>query len=158
MKLKTTLILLISHGVVAFIGFALGIYSLPILTAPASPTTQHLSHISSQAIYKAKFTRDLAGSDALHWGDGDVMLSPNYIALSGELAPGPDYKLYLSPTFVETEAEFEAHKKEMQLVGDVNTFKHFSVTLPADTDLTEFNTVIVWCESFDEFITAAKYR
>ena len=85
MKLKTTLILLISHGVVAFIGFALGIYSLPILTAPASPTTQQLSHISSQAIYKAKFTRDLAGSDALHWGDGDVMAAIERYSVSADL-------------------------------------------------------------------------
>ena len=76
----------------------------------------------------------------------------------GELAPGPDYKLYLSSTFVETEVEFNRLKGSMLRVGDVKTFENFAVKLPEGVDLTQYNTVIVWCETFGEFITAAKYR
>ena len=76
----------------------------------------------------------------------------------GQLAPGPDYKLYLSPRFVETEAEFEQLKLSMILIGNVKTFDNFIVEVDADIDLTAFNTVVVWCETFGEFITAAKYR
>ena len=43
----------------------------------------------------------------------------------GELAPSPDYKLYLSSGFVETEAEFLGLKPSMALVGDVKTFDNF---------------------------------
>jgi len=61
----------------------------------------------------------LAGSDALHWGEGTVTLGPKAITLAGRLAPGPDYKLYLSPQFVETETDFVRLKSSMTLVGDV---------------------------------------
>ena len=46
----------------------------------------------------------------------------------------------------------------MARVGDVRTFENFVVPVPADIDPGAYNTVIVWCESFGEFITAAKYR
>ena len=80
------------------------------------------------------------------------------IALAGELAPGPDYKLYLSPEFVETEADFKQLKPGMVRVADVKTFKNFLVPLPEGVDPARYTTVIVWCETFSQFITAAKYR
>jgi hypothetical protein len=46
----------------------------------------------------------------------------------------------------------------MVRVGDVKTFDAFVVPLPETVDLTQYNTVIVWCESFSQFITAARYR
>ena len=104
------------------------------------------------------FRRDLKGSDLLHWGDGTVSVSPQSIALSGRLAPGPDYKLYLSPEFVETEADFARLKARMMRIGDVKTFENFAVPVPESVDISRYNTVIVWCESFGQFITAARYR
>jgi hypothetical protein len=76
----------------------------------------------------------------------------------GKLAPGPDYKLYLSPAFVETEVEFNQLKKSMVRVGDVKTFENFVVAVPAGIELEKYSAVIVWCETFGQFITAAKYR
>ena len=46
----------------------------------------------------------------------------------------------------------------MARVGDVKTFENFVVPVPASIDVSAYNTVIVWCESFGQFITAAKYR
>ena len=43
-------------------------------------------------------------------------------------------------------------------VGEVRTFDNFIVPLYGKIDPNEFNTVIVWCESFGEFITAARYK
>jgi Electron transfer DM13 len=87
-----------------------------------------------------------------------VSLAPTAISLNGKLAPGPDYKLYLSPDFVETEADFNKLKRSMVRVGDVKTFENFVVAVPAGIDLTKYTAVIVWCETFGQFITAAKYR
>ena len=42
--------------------------------------------------------------------------------------------------------------------GDVKTFNNFMVELPEGLDPAEFNTVVVWCESFSQFISAAQYR
>nr|MDJ0905922.1 DM13 domain-containing protein [Woeseiaceae bacterium] len=76
----------------------------------------------------------------------------------GRLAPGPDYRLYLSPTFVETEADFEALKSSMVDIGPVRTFDNFMVAVPTGIDPADYRAVIVWCESFGQFITAAEYR
>ena len=78
--------------------------------------------------------------------------------LQGRIAPGPDYKLYLSREFVETEADFGRLKPKMVRVGDVKTFENFVITVPESIDPSSFDTVIVWCESFGEFITAASYK
>jgi hypothetical protein len=46
----------------------------------------------------------------------------------------------------------------MVRVGDVKTFDNFIVPVPADVDPARYSTVIVWCETFSQFITAARYR
>jgi Electron transfer DM13 len=152
------LLLLASHAAVGLAGFALGVYLLPILIAPAAPTTAEVTAMAQSALFKARFKRDLAGSDALHWGEGEVSISATAVSLQGRLAPGPDYKLYLAPEFVQTEAEFERVKPRMKRVGDVKTFENFVVALPPGVDPAAYTTVVVWCETFREFITAAQYR
>jgi hypothetical protein len=156
--MKKILLLLITHALVGFAGFAAGIYFLPILTAPPAPTESEVAAVASQATYTGEFRRDLADSDALHWGEGTVSISPTAISLMGSVAPGPDYKLYLSPEFVETEADFERLKSRMARVGDVKTFENFLVDVPDSINPDDYTTVIVWCESFGEFITSAQYR
>ena len=150
--------LVASHLAVLAIGFALGVYTLPILIAPPAPSAVEAHAQSGTAAYKGQFRRDLKDSDALHWGEGVVSVSAKAIGLAGELAPGPDYKLYLSPEFIETEAEFERLKPAMARVADVKTFKNFLVTVPESVDVERYNTVVVWCERFSQFITAAKYK
>ena len=156
--MKKFLLLIISHAVVGAIGFAGGIYMLPILIAPPAPAEAEVLEIASQAQFTSEFRRDLAGSDALHWGEGGVSVSRSAVSLMGKLAPGPDYKLYLSPEFVETEADFNRLKSQMVRVGDVKTFENFLVPVPESIDPAAYNTVVVWCESFGQFITAAKYQ
>lgn len=147
-----------SHLVFAAIGFALGIYALPILTAPSAPPMAEVMAATEKAEFSGEFRRDLKGSDFLHWGEGKLSVGRESIALNGKIAPGPDYKLYLSPKFVETEAEFNRFKSTMVQVGDVKTFENFVLAVPQSIDPNHYNTAIVWCEAFGEFITAAKYR
>lgn len=152
------LLLLVTHGGALALGFALGIYVLPILTAPKSPDAAELAQMAEGAAFSAEFTRDLKGSDFLHWGEGKVSVSPNRIVHEGALAPGPDYKLYLVPQFVTDEAEFLALKEQSVQVGDVKSFGGFVTEIPQDIDITAYTTVLIWCEAFGEFITAAQYR
>ena len=147
-----------SHAVAVSFGFAIGIYALPILTAPPAPSVSEVSAVAAVANYSAKFRRDLEDSDTFHWGEGEVSIGPSSISFIGKLAPGPDYKLYLSPEFVETEAEFNRLKSSMVVVGDIKTFNNFLVDIPSSIDPSSYSSVIVWCESFGEFITSAKYK
>lgn len=156
--MKKWLLRLLTHGVALALGFGLGIYLLPILTAPPAPTAAAATSAAGDALFTGRFRRDLRGSDLLHWGEGNVSVGRRHIVLVGKLAPGPDYKLYLSPGFVETEADFARLKPRMVRVGDVRTFENFVVPVPDGIDVSAYDTVIVWCESFSQFISAARYR
>ncbi|MCR9221500.1 MAG: DM13 domain-containing protein [Alphaproteobacteria bacterium] len=152
------LILSGTHAVTLAFGVALGVYLLPILTAPESLDQAMLQETAQTALFQASFTRDLKGSDFLHWGEGAVGVGADRIVHVGALSPGPDYKLYLLNEFVEDEAQFLRVKDQAQLIGDVKTFDGFLVPVPAGVDVAAFSTVLVWCEAFGEFITAARYR
>lgn len=156
--MKKIILLIASHVCFLAAGFALGIYALPILTAPTAPTDAEASIGASQSIYTGRFRRDLKDSDALHWGQGAVNVGRKSIVFTGKLAPGPDYKLYLSPAFVETEEDFARLKPQMKRIGDVLTFENFVVPVPDSVDVSQYKAVIIWCESFSQFITAAEYR
>mgnify|MGYP001820662121 FL=1 len=150
--------LVITHLAALGVGFAAGIFLLPILSAPAAPPPAQVASLAQDAEYQGEFVRDLAGSDFLHWGEGTVSVSNQMISLQGSLAPGPAYRLYLSPVFVETEAEFEANRANMVQVGPIDVFENFIVPVPEGIDPADYTTAVVWCESFSEFITAASYR
>ena len=150
--------LIISHLLVGAAGVGLGIYLLPILIAPTAPSNDQIHEISQHAEFTGVFSRDLQDSDAFHWGEGTVYVADDTISLMGSLAPGPDYRLYLSPEFVETEERFLQLKDTMVQISEVNTFENFAIAIPSTVDPTQFNTVIIWCERFGEFITAAQYQ
>ena len=98
-----TALLAIWTLVVLVVGFIAGVYALPILTAPKARPAAEVNALAKVAVFHGEFHRDLKGSDAFHWGEGTVSVGPRTVSLVGKVAPGPDYKLYLSP-------EFEARK------------------------------------------------
>lgn len=151
-------ILVATHLITLAAGFALGIYALPILTAPPGPEDAVLRATQTGALYRGHFDRSLKGSDFLHWGEGEVRILSDKIAHEGQLSPGPDYKLYLAPEFVDTEDGFLRIKGQSHRIGDVKTFDGFLVPVPSGVDVSAYTTVVVWCEAFNQFITAAKYR
>lgn len=157
-SLRRMLLLSLSHAAMLAIGFAAGIYVLPILTSPAGPSIAEVREAADGAPYRAEFRRGLAGSDPFHWGEGTVTVGPRTVALEGRLAPGPDYKLYLVPGYVETEEAFLRVKKRSPRIGEIKTFENFVVAVPEGIDVEKYDTVLVWCERFGQFITAAKYR
>lgn len=158
MTIRHVFVLLISHAVAIGLGFAAGIYALPILIAPPSPSKAAIISVAGDATYSTEFRRDLIDSDTFHWGEGRVSIGANSVSFVGTLAPGPDYKLYFSPEFVETELDFNRLKSQMVRVGDVKTFDNFIVDVPPSIDPSAYTSVIVWCETFGEFITAAEYK
>jgi hypothetical protein len=148
----------ITHLLALGAGFAGGVYLLPILIAPPGPSGIEAKNAASGARYYAQFRRDLRGSDFLHWGEGTVAIGAKAVSFTGKLAPGPDYKLYFAPGLVETGEDFLRVKARARRAGDVKTFDNFIVPLPDGLDPAQFDTVVVWCETFSMFISAAKYR
>ena len=105
---------------------------------------------------RGEFHRNLEGSDSLHWGEGTIMVGNNAVWLDGSLSPGPDYRLYFAPIFVETEENFLAIKSQSVEVGLVRVFTNFTLQLPDGVNMDEFPAVVIWCEAFSQFITAAE--
>lgn len=138
------------------IGFGLGVYFLPILTAEDGLDRTALAQLEASAERSGVFSRDLAGSDAFHWGEGTVRINRERVWLEGRIAPGPDYRLYLIPEFVEDEDSFLAIKSQAVDIGPVKAFENFILPVPEDVDASSFPALIIWCEAFGEFITAAR--
>lgn len=71
------LVLFATHVAMLGLGFLLGIYLLPILTAPASPEQAVLQATEATALFKGRFDRKLKGSDFVHWGEGELRVAPD---------------------------------------------------------------------------------
>lgn len=144
------------------IGFALGIYLLPILTAEKGISTEQVTQIIKHSERSGIFKRDLKDSDSFHWGVGNIALSTQngqqFFTLDGELSPGPDYKLYLIPRYVETEVEFLAIKAQSIRVANVSVFENFHIPVPTNINTDAYPAVLIWCEAFGQFITAARLQ
>jgi hypothetical protein len=95
-------------------------------------------------------------SDAFHWGEGVVHVSRQRVWLDGRIAPGPDYRLYLTPEFVEDEAGFLGIKARSVDIGPVKAFTNFDLAVPPGVNVGDFPALLIWCEAFAEFITAAR--
>ena len=136
------------------IGFGLGVYYLPILIADA-PVDQTLVLAEAEAAERqAVFVRDRKDSDGLHWGEGTLFLSKSRVTLEGEVSPGPDYRIYLTPRYVETEREFRRIKNDSVEIARVKGFKNFSYEIVPSVDINQYQGVLIWCERFSQYITS----
>ena len=64
--MRRWVILIATHLAMLAMGFAGGVYTLPILTAPQAPDAAALRTISAETLYAGRLARDLKGSDLLH--------------------------------------------------------------------------------------------
>ncbi len=109
------------------------------------------------------FNPDAQGSDPAHRGWGNVMIvdfDGKKKLVTGEdfrVTNGPAYHVYLVPGVnVETGSAFLALKDKSIDIGEMNQFSGYQVfTLPDDLDITGLNSVVIWCESFSQFISVA---
>ena len=157
--MKKFILLSVSHSAFLALGFALGVYFLPVLIAPDSPTAEVIEQAAKDARYKTTFEEKRGDSDSFHWAEGEVFVSTKQIIFKGKMAPGPDYQLYLSPKYIETEDEFLAEVKAQSVRVDViKSFDGFIINVPQGIDIERYNTVVIWCEQFKEYISSAQYR
>jgi hypothetical protein len=155
--MKRPLILICTHLAMLAVGFGAGVYTLPILTAGPGLSAADARAAAQEARYRGHFVRDLPGSDALHWADGALAVTDDALVFDGRVAPGPDYRVYLVPEFVDSGPAFLALKARARQVGALRTFGASRTPLPSDVDAGAYTTVVIWCERFSRFIGAAQY-
>ncbi len=96
-------------------------------------------------------------SDPLHFGMGKVSLFADMVRLEAdfEVGPGPKYKVLLhSGKDIRTTADV-ASGRYVDL-GRLRGFKGSqNYAIPADVNLDEVRSVVIWCEAFDVLISPA---
>ena len=157
-KRKFKFIQVFTHTISLSIGCMIGIYLLPIMIAPEKPSINEFQKVISNAQFDAVFVKDLKESDILHWAKGQILLSKTEIAFQGKISPGPDYKLYLTKKFVQTKKDFLKIKNQSVEIGEIKSFNGFIISTKEEIDITAYNSVVIWCEAFSRFISAAKYQ
>ena len=141
-------------------GVALGIYLLPILVEWQNrdkPPVQIAAAMADDPT--GQFDRSSPGSDALHWGEGTVRVTDGMLIFEDDvtLAPGPDYRIYLTRKFAETKQQFLEIKAQATEVAKLKTFSGpLSFEIPADVNTDVYDNVLVWCEAFSMYIASAR--
>ena len=115
-----------------------------------------LRRSTASAVRSGTFTHDLHGFDAFHWGEGTVRASDTRIWLEGKISPGPDYRLYLTPSLATDEGSFLKIKDQSVQVGEVKAFGNFSIDVPPGIMVGDYLAVLIWCKAIGAFITAAE--
>ena len=103
-------------------------------------------------------------SDPVHWGKGGVSIYQQgalvEIFLHGdfEVGPGPAYHVYLS-TGSDIRSNDDFNSSMNTDLGKLKSFKSSQIYKgPDDIVLEQFNSVVVWCETFNQLISAATLK
>ena len=141
-------------------GFLLGVYTLPILVEWRHDVQERAEPPEvAERDPRGEFDRNSPGSDAAHWGEGEVRVSQGQLVFEENvrLAPGPDYRVYLSKTFVQTREEFLEIKPESVEIAALELFSGpLTFPIPAELDTDVYDNVVVWCEAFAMYIASAR--
>ena len=76
-----------------------------------------------------------------------IMANADQIWLDGEISPGPDYRLYLTPKYAETGAELLQTKADSTQIGPIKAFENLAFDIPADVEASNFPAVLILVRS-----------
>lgn len=142
------------------VGFALGVYTLPILVEMLGERQQSETvQVFAETDPTGEFDRDSPGSDPLHWGEGRIRLSSGNLVFEDDvrLAPGPDYRIYMTTKFVDNRDDFKRIKSNAVEISKLKNFSGpQSFELPPDLNTDIYDNVVVWCEAFSMYIASAR--
>lgn len=101
-------------------------------------------------------------SDPVHWGKGSLFIYEGgnklevFLGSDFKVGPGPAYHVYLSTgKNIQSNADFNAANNTN--IGQLKSFSGSQIyNVPSTLDLSATNSVVVWCEAFNQLITSAK--
>jgi Electron transfer DM13 len=137
-------------------GVALGFLLFPFVFPPP-PATESLTETDRSALLATGTFIHANPSDPIHWGRGKVSVYERTVFLEPdfEVGPGPAFHVYLVP---QPNVRSEADVKDKMYVdlGRLRAFKGSQrYAVPAGVDLTNFPSVVIWCERFGVLISPA---
>jgi hypothetical protein len=136
-------------------GLALGFFLFPYVFPPP-PATEELQSVQSDKVSEGFFIH-ANPSDPIHYGGGGVSVYSDTVFLHEdfEVGPGPDYHVYLVPKAnIRSSGDLGA-----AMYVDLGRLKAFegsqNYAIPAGVDLSQFPSVLIWCQKFSVLISPA---
>ena len=161
-RISRWLIPLFVGGVLgASAGFAGGLFFFPILFPPPAANEQVANMESQTKIAQAMFIH-ANPSDPVHYGEGNASIFRDQtgaalIHLEGDfkVGPGPKFHVYLvDHDSVRTAADVK-NGKWIDL-GQLRAFEGSqNYAIPADVNLADYKSIVIWCETFGVLISPA---
>lgn len=142
------------------LGFAIGIFVFPYIFPPPAADQQVADRASHTTLATGTFIH-ADSSDPIHWGRGSVTLLQAsggdrivYLEKDFEVGPGPDFRVYLvRHEAPRTKDDVRAGFRDL---GGLMSFSGSQIyRIPADVDLAEYRSVVVWCRAFSQLISPA---
>ena len=138
------------------VGVAIGFFIFPYVFPPPAASEQLAASERTRLVASGTFIHANA-SDPVHYGkgrvsvyEGTVFLEPDF-----EVGPGPAFHVYLVPKASIRSSSDLKDAKSVDL-GGLRAFKGSQrYPIPADVDLKNYQSVIIWCERFSVLISPA---
>lgn len=137
-------------------GFAGGIFVFPFLFPPP-PVNDVVSDADNRTVLAKGTFIHANPSDPVHYGKGGVTLYQDLLHLEAdfEVGPGPKFHVYLVH---EANVTPDTQVQDSMFV-DLGRLKAFSGSqnypIPKGVKLTEFKSVVIWCEQFGVLVSPA---
>ena len=158
--MKNIIIGILIGGVLGVVGgFAGGIFVFPYLFPPPQVNEMVDTQTSGEIVASGNFIH-ANPSDPVHYGKGRVSVYPNllHLEMDFEVGPGPKFHVYLVPEGDVTPST----RVQDSMYVDLGRLKAFSgsqnYAIPDGVDLSNYKSVVSWCEQFDVLISPAALK
>ena len=140
-------------------GVALGFFIFPYVFPPPAAAEQLTEAERSKLVATGTFIH-ANPSDPVHYGKGTVSVYERRVFLESdfEVGPGPAFHVYLVPK-APIRASSDLKNTMFVDLGGLRSFKGSQrYPIPAGVKLSDYKSVIIWCERFGVLISPADLR
>jgi hypothetical protein len=154
--LRGILIFIFGGALGTAFGIGIGFFLFPYVFPPP-PAAEILTETDRSALVASGTFIHANPSDPIHWGRGKVSVYERTVFLEPdfEVGPGPAFHVYLVPQ-ASVRSEGDVKDKMYVDLGRLRAFKGSQrYAVPAGVNLTNFPSVVIWCERFGVLISPA---
>ena len=137
-------------------GVAVGFFAFPFVFPPPAAMEELRAGEVGNVVATGTFIH-ANPSDPVHYGSGGVTVYPNTVFLHDDfkVGPGPKYHVYLVPK-AQVRASSDVPDTMFVDLGQLRAFEGSqNYTIPDGIDLSDFMSVVIWCEHFSVLISPA---
>lgn len=140
-------------------GVALGFFLFPYVFPPPEAMEELTAADKTKLVAEGTFIH-ANPSDPIHYGKGKVSVYERTLFLHDdfEVGPGPKYHVYLVPK-AEIRSSGDLGDAMFVDLGRLRAFKGSQkYSIPAGMNLSDFKSVVIWCEQFSVLISPADLK